>query len=49
MVDIQSPTAEISRGKKKKKKKKKDRNRRAKIHKAAIKYSSKYEDCGCVC
>jgi len=32
MVDIQSPTAEIRRGKKdRKKKKKKDRNHRAKI------------------
>jgi len=32
MVDIQSPTAEIRRGKKKKKKKKKEeRNHRAKI------------------
>jgi len=31
MVDIQSPTAEIRRGKKKKKEKKEERNHRAKI------------------
>jgi len=31
MGDIQSPTAEIRRGKKKDRKKKKDRNHRAKI------------------
>jgi len=31
MVDVQSPTAEIRRGKKDRKKKKKDRNHRAKI------------------
>jgi len=31
MVDIQSPTAEIRRGKKKKKKKKKERRNRMKI------------------
>jgi len=31
MVDIQSPTAEIRRGKKEERKKKRDRNHRAKI------------------
>jgi len=31
MVDIQSPTAEIRRGKKKRKKEEEDRNHRAKI------------------
>jgi len=36
MVDVQSPTAEIRRGKKERRKKKKDRNHQAKIQWSAL-------------